>query len=59
MLPQQLDSYGEFSYSWIKFRYMMFSLSLAAIFSYPLLFTREMVDFWPKELGGHCTWGNS
>ena len=20
--------------------------------------TREMVDLWPKERGGHCTWNN-
>ena len=51
--------YGDFSYSWIKFCNMMFSFSLAAIFSFLVLFTREMVDLWPREQGGYCTWGNS
>lgn len=27
--------------------------------AYPFYFTREMVDLWPKERGGHCTWNNS
>jgi hypothetical protein len=38
-------------------------LSIAFVISstmaYPLYFTREMVDIWPKERGGHCTWNNS
>ena len=39
----------------------MFILSIvsAAFVSYPFHYSREMVDIWPKERGGHCTWGNS
>ena len=34
-----------------------FSSYLACVFSYPWAVTvREMVDFWPKEKGGVCTW---
>ncbi len=29
------------------------------IVAYPLYFTREIVDVWPKERGGHCTSGYS
>ena len=51
--------YNDFSYEWIKFVYMSISFSLCSVFSYPLYFIREMVDIWPKERGGHCTWNNS
>jgi hypothetical protein len=27
--------------------------------AYPWHYARELVDIWPKEKGGHCTWGNS
>ncbi len=29
---------------------------IASFVSYPAYFVREMVDIWPKERGGHCTW---
>lgn len=32
---------------------------LASIVSYPVYQSREMVDVWPKERGGFCTWNNS
>lgn len=32
---------------------------IASACAYPAYFTREMVDLWPKERGGHCTWDNS
>lgn len=32
---------------------------LACTISYPFYFAREMVDLWPKERGGFCTWNNS
>ena len=31
----------------------------ASFVAYPCLFVREMVDLWPKERGGHCTFNNS
>mmetsp|Transcript_74730 Transcript_74730/g.112640 ORF Transcript_74730/g.112640 Transcript_74730/m.112640 type:complete len:123 (-) Transcript_74730:32-400(-) len=37
-----------------------FSTYLACAFSYPWAVTiREMVDFWPKEKGGVCTFDNN
>ena len=38
---------------------MTFSFALASVVAYPCYFAREMVDLWPKERGGHCTWNNS
>lgn len=37
---------------------MIFSFGIASAAAYPAYFTREMVDLWPKERGGHCTWNN-
>lgn len=51
--------YQDFSYNWCKTINMSISFSLASMMAYPLYFTREMVDLWPKERGGHCTWNNS
>ena len=51
--------YQDFSYDWIKLGMMGISFSAATVLSYPFYFTREMVDLWPKERGGHCTWNNN
>lgn len=51
--------YNDFNYDYIKLGNMLISFSFASLVSYPLYFTREMVDIWPKERGGHCTWNNS
>lgn len=51
--------YNDFSYEYIKFFMMSFAFTLAGFMAYPFYFTREMVDIWPKERGGHCTWNNS
>lgn len=51
--------YNEFSYEFIKAGMAGISFFLASWAAYPLYFTREMVDIWPKERGGHCTWNNS
>lgn len=34
------------------------SFAIASVIAYPAYYTREMVDLWPKERGGHCTWNN-
>lgn len=52
-------TYNDFSYDYIKVLNMGFSFGAASILAYPFYFTREMVDIWPKERGGHCTWNNS
>ena len=51
--------YNDISYEWCKFLFMSFSHALASIVAYPAYFTREMVDIWPKERGGFCTWNNN
>lgn len=38
---------------------MTFAFLAGSLIAYPCYFTREMVDLWPKERGGHCTWDNS
>lgn len=38
---------------------MAFSFGVASSLAYPFYYCREMVDLWPKERGGHCTWKNS
>ena len=51
--------YNDFSYEYCKAINMTFSFALASVVAYPAYFAREMVDLWPKERGGHCTWNNS
>lgn len=51
--------YHDYNYEWIKFGGMSVSFFFASVASYPAYFCREMVDLWPKERGGHCTWNNS
>lgn len=51
--------YNDFSYDYIKFAMMTTAFFVSSWAAYPLYFTREMVDLWPKERGGHCTWNNS
>jgi solute carrier family 25 (mitochondrial oxoglutarate transporter), member 11 len=50
--------YNDFSYNFMKGINSGFSFLMASIMAYPFLFVREMVDIWPKERGGHCTWNN-
>lgn len=38
---------------------MVFCFGTASAVAYPAYYTREMVDLWPKERGGHCTWNNN
>jgi hypothetical protein len=52
-------TYNDLSYDWCKFCFHNFSFGLASAVSYPLYYIREMVDLWPKERGGFCTWNNS
>jgi hypothetical protein len=54
-----LWTYQEFGYNYIKWGMMTIAFALSSIMAYPFYFTREMVDVWPKERGGHCTWNNS
>ena len=51
--------YNDFSYEYIKAGMAGTAFMLSAMMAYPIYFIREMVDIWPKERGGHCTWNNS
>lgn len=51
--------YNDLSYDWVKACYMGFSFGVASFVAYPAYMTREMVDLWPKERGGFCTWNNN
>lgn len=47
-------------YDFTKFLAITLSCYLSCVFSYPWAVTiREMVDFWPKEKGGVCTFQNN
>jgi hypothetical protein len=50
--------YNDFSYDLCKAVNMGVSFAIASMAAYPAYYTREMVDLWPKERGGHCTWNN-
>ena len=52
-------TYNDFSYNFVKTAMLGMSFGFASIMAYPAYFTREMVDIWPKERGGHCTWDNN
>jgi solute carrier family 25 oxoglutarate transporter 11 len=54
-----LWTYNDFSYNYIKFGMMSIAFGLSTCLAYPAYFTRELIDLWPKERGGHCTWNNS
>lgn len=53
-----LWTYQDFPYDLIKLENMIFSFGIASAVAYPAYYVREMVDLWPKERGGHCTWNN-
>lgn len=52
-------TYNDFSYDFVKSFNMVISFFLASSTAYPAFFVRELVDIWPKERGGHCTWRNN
>ena len=51
--------YHGFSYNYIKTLNLVGSFTLASIIAYPAYYTREMVDLWPKERGGHCSFNGN
>jgi hypothetical protein len=51
--------YQDFSYEYMKCLHMAFSFGVASSVAYPFYYIREMVDLWPKERGGHCTFNNN
>ena len=51
--------YNDFPYDYCKAINMGFSFAVASTVAYPCYYIREMVDLWPKERGGHCTWNNN
>jgi hypothetical protein len=51
--------YNDWSYEFCKLCMMTFSYGMGVLCSYPFYHIREMVDLWPKERGGFCTWNNN
>jgi solute carrier family 25 oxoglutarate transporter 11 len=51
--------YNGINYNWVKFWSLNVSFAAGSIFSYPILFLREMMEVWPKERGGRCTFQGS
>lgn len=51
--------YNDISYDLCKACFIGVSFGIATMMSYPFYHMREMVDLWPKERGGFCTWNNS
>ena len=51
--------YNDFNYSYCKAIMMGMSWAMGTCVGYPAYFARHMVDLWPKERGGHCTWQNN
>ena len=54
-----LNLYHDFNYDYIKALELTGAFGVASVIAYPAYFVREMVDIWPKERGGHCTWDNN
>lgn len=51
---------GDVPYVPVKSFMIAFSSWIALVFSYPFAETaRQMVDFWPKEKGGVCSFNNN
>jgi solute carrier family 25 oxoglutarate transporter 11 len=51
--------YNDIKYEWCKLVFQSMAFGIASVIAYPVYQTREMVDLWPKERGGFCTWNNS
>lgn len=54
-----LWEYADYPYNYIKLGMLSIAFGIGSALSYPFFFIREMVDIWPKERGGHCTWNNN
>jgi hypothetical protein len=51
--------YMDYNYTYIKTIFFAIGWTASSFIAYPFMAGREMVDLWPKERGGHCTWGNN
>lgn len=51
--------YHEFNYNYMKALFMGFSFGVGVICAYPFYFCKTMIDEWPLEKGGHCTFNRS
>lgn len=51
---------GELPYTPCKYVMASFSAYLACAFTYPFAVTaRQMIELWPKDKGGVCTWNGN
>jgi solute carrier family 25 oxoglutarate transporter 11 len=51
--------YNDINYSWVKFWMMNISFFAGSLFGYPFYFLKQMMEEWPKERGGRCTFQGS
>lgn len=51
--------YNDLPYSWVKFWCMNLAFAWGSFFGYPFYFLRQMMEDWPKERGGRCTFQGS
>lgn len=51
--------YNDISYDLIKFINMNIAFAIGSCFGYPFYHLKNMIDYWPKERGGRCTFEGS
>lgn len=51
--------YNDYNYNYCKAIMLGLTFGISSVIAYPAYYAREMVDLWPKERGGHCTWNNN
>jgi len=51
--------YNDIPYNWVKFANIFISFSVGSIMGYPYYRIKTLMDNWPKERGGRCTFQGS
>ena len=60
MARKYLKQVGEMPYTPCKYALGAFTAYLACAFTYPFAVTsRQMIELWPKDKGGVCTWNGN
>lgn len=51
--------YNDINYNWVKFIIISISVTAGSLVGYPFYTLKEIMDTWPKERGGRCTFEGS
>jgi solute carrier family 25 oxoglutarate transporter 11 len=51
--------YNDINYSWVKFWCLNIAWVFGSVLGYPFYHLKEMMEVWPKERGGRCTFQGS